>query len=120
MQRALGELERIAARRLPEQGRYEEYYELIARVLRRYVRERYGLPALERTPRELRAELERAGVDRAQVVMIGEILGEGDAVRFRNVVPYPAHAQRAVRHALEVMRKAAAAEQYEMAPLQVR
>ena len=63
------------------------------------------------------AALERAGVDRAQAGAIYEILREGDEVRFRHAIPYPAHAQNAVRAALEVVRRAATAEEYEIAAL---
>jgi hypothetical protein len=38
-------------------------------------------------------------------------------VRFRHAIPYPAHAQNAVRAALEVVRRAATAEEYEIAAL---
>jgi len=66
---------------------------------------------------EARAALERAGVERTQATAIYEILREGDEVRFRRAVPYPAHAQNAVRAALEVVRRAATAEEYEIATL---
>ena len=49
-----------------------------------------------------------------------EILHEGDEVRFRHTTPYPAHAQNAVRSALEIIRRAASAEEYETAALQTQ
>ncbi|MGH2498937.1 MAG: hypothetical protein ACRDF0_02415, partial [Candidatus Limnocylindria bacterium] len=115
-QRVLRDLDEIAALRLPEQGRYREHYELLSATLRRYVAERCGA-APGRTTRELRSEMERAGLDREHVATILEILREGEVVRFRDLVPYPARAQAAVRSALAVFRKAATAEQYEAAPI---
>jgi hypothetical protein len=116
VQRTLRELDELAEQRLPEKGRTAEHYERLAASLRRYVVERFGIDP-GRTTRELRAAMERAGVDRAQAGAIYEILREGDEVRFRHAVPYPAHAQNAVRAALEVVRRAATAEEYEIAAL---
>ncbi|MEK7863146.1 MAG: hypothetical protein AAB295_07785, partial [Chloroflexota bacterium] len=60
------------------------------------------------------------GVDRGQTAAIYELLREGDEVRFRHATPYPAHAQNAVRAALEIVRRAASADEYEIAALQPR
>jgi len=57
------------------------------------------------------------GFERTQASAIYDILREGDEVRFRHAIPYPAHAQNAVRAALEVVRRAATAEEYEIAAL---
>jgi hypothetical protein len=116
VQRTLRELDALAEQRLPEKGKTAEHYELLTASLRRYAVQRFGIDP-GRTTRELRAALERAGVDRTQAAAIYEILREGDEVRFRHAVPYPAHAQNAVRAALEVVRRAATAEEYEIAAL---
>jgi hypothetical protein len=116
VQRALRELDALAEQRLPEKGRTAEHYELLTASLRRYAVQRFGIDP-GRTSRELRAALESAGVDRTQAAAIYEILREGDEVRFRHAIPYPAHAQNAVRAALEVVRRAATAEEYEIAAL---
>jgi hypothetical protein len=116
VQRALRELDALAEQRLPEKGKTAEHYELLTSSLRRYAVQRFGIDP-GRTTRELRAALEGAGVDRAQATAIYEILREGDEVRFRHAVPYPAHAQNAVRAALDVVRRAATAEEYEIAAL---
>lgn len=116
-QRALRELAALAEERLPEQGRTAEHYARLTASLRRYAVDRYGvLPG--RTSRELRVALEQAGLDRGQTAAIFEILREGDEVRFRHATPYPAHAHNSVRAALEIVRRAASAEEYEIAALQ--
>lgn len=116
VQRTLRELDALAEQRLPEKGKTAEHYALLTASLRRYAVLRFGIDP-GRTTRELRAALERAGVDRTQAGAIYEILREGDEVRFRHAIPYPAHAQNAVRAALEVVRRAATAEEYEIAAL---
>ena len=114
-QRALAELERLAGLQLAEKGRFSEHYERMTAILRTYVAEQYRLPAGERTPRELRAEMERAGVDPQQRAAIFEILHEGEVVRFHSGRTYPAHARNALGSALSAMQRAAASEQYAVA-----
>lgn len=116
-QRALRELDGLAAERLPEHGRTGEHYDRLAASLRRYVVERFAVEP-GRTSREVREALQRAGLDRTQAAAIYEILREADEVRFRRSTPFPAHAQNAVRSALEIVRRAASAEEYEIAALQ--
>jgi hypothetical protein len=116
-QRAMRELAALAEQRLPEQGRTAEHYELLTACLRRYVVAQFGVQP-GRTSREVRDALERSGVERTQASAVYEILREGDEVRFRHATPYPAHAQNAVRAALELVRRAATAEEYEIAALQ--
>src|SRR5438552_753997 len=59
-QRARAELNRVASLGLPGKGRYAEHYALLSKTLRAYVRDRFGLAAGERTPRELREDMLRA------------------------------------------------------------
>lgn len=113
-QRAMAELNRVASLGLPEKGRYAEHYELLSKTLRAYVGDRFGLSANERTPRELREDMLRAGVERTEIATIYEILREGESARFHQSISYPARAQHAVRSALDTMRRAAVAEQYEL------
>jgi hypothetical protein len=117
VQRALRELDELAELRLPEQGKTAEHYARLTAGLRRYAVERYGVQP-GGTSREMRVELERAGVERMQAAAIFEILREGDEVRFRHTTPYPAHALNTVKSALDVIRRAASAEEYETAALQ--
>ena len=113
-QQAMAELNRVASLGLPEKGRYGEHYALVSRALRAYVRDRFGLAATERTPRELREDMLRARIDRSEIATIYEILHEGETARFHRSVWYPARAHHALRSALEAMRRAAVAEQYEL------
>jgi hypothetical protein len=113
-QRAMAELNRVAALGLPEKGRYAEHYTLLSQALRAYVRDRFGLAATDRTPRELREDMLSAGIDRTEIATIYEVLREGEVARFHRSISYPARAHHAVRSSLEAMRRAAVAEQYEL------
>lgn len=111
---ALEELERVAGMRLPELGRTREHYELVSAALRRFIAQRYGLVAEARTARELRRDLERAGVPRTQAELLCEVLADGEAVRYEERLIFPARAQKAMRDLIESMRKSVVAEEYEL------
>jgi len=112
--RALDELERIFERRLPEQGRTREHYELLSATLRTYAAERFGVVAHARTARELRRDLERSGVDRTQAQILFDALHDAEAVRYEEQVVYPARAQKTMRDLLDVMKRSVVAEEYEL------
>jgi hypothetical protein len=112
--RALDELEAIVERRLPEEGRTREHYELVSAVLRRYAEERFRVAAHARTARELRRELERSGADRAQIQVMFDALHDAESVRYEEQVVYPARAQKTMRDLLDTMRRSVAAEEYEL------
>ena len=111
---ALDELERVLELRLPEQGKTREHYELVATALRRFITQRYGLAAEARTARELRRELERAGIPRTAAQILCEILSDAEAVRYEERAIFPARAQKSMRDAIDLMRKSVVAEEYEL------
>ena len=111
---ALTEIEEVTELRLPEQGRTREHYDRVAVAVRRFIEGRYGIGAASRTARELRAELERARVDRSQAQLLCEILGDAESVRYEQRVIYPARAQKTMRDLTELLRKTVVAEEYEL------
>ncbi len=111
---ALEELERVAEMRLPEQGRTREHYELVSAALRLFIARRYGVVADARTARELKGDLDAAGVPRAQAELLCEVLGDAESVRYEERLIFPARAQKAMRDLIESMRKSVVAEEYEL------
>ena len=106
----LAELKRIGELHLPEKGRSDEHYALLAVALRRYLADRYGLPAERRTARELHAAMDRVGIERRQASAIYETLREAEAVRFQRAVRQPRHAQQALAGVTAALAKVASAE----------
>jgi len=111
---ALAELERVMDMRLPEQGRTREHYELVSAALRRFLAQRYGVAAEARTARELRRELERAGLDRTRAQLLCEVLADAESVRYEERVIFPARAHKTMADLIDVMRKSVVAEEYEL------
>lgn len=111
---ALDELERVMELRLPEQGRTREHYDLVSAALRTFIAQRHGLAAEARTARELRRELERAGVAGSAAQILCEALSDAEFVRYEERAISPAQAKRSMRDVIELMRKSVVAEEYEL------
>jgi hypothetical protein len=91
-ERALERLEAIARARLPEAGRVEEHYDRAADVLRAYLEEAEGVPALERTTSELAWALPPLlSGDGGRDASL-ELLTDADLVKFARQRPHPAAA----------------------------
>lgn len=79
-----------------EKGAFNPYFTELSLALRRYLGDRYGFDALERTVDELLERLERTstpGLDRRQ---LAALLFEAEQVKFAKFQPEPAEAQAAL------------------------
>lgn len=85
--RALERLAQIERERLPERGEVAGHYELVADVLRRYLEEGPGAPALERTTAELAWALPPALAAGGLRDACRDLLEEADLVKFARVRP---------------------------------
>ncbi len=87
-ERALAQLDALEAQALWQNGRTEAYYVELTRVLRRYLEDRFRIPALEQTTRQITGELrERAGLDQDQREELSELLQLSDLVKFAQATP---------------------------------
>ena len=111
---ALDELQRVLEMGLPEKGRTREHYDLVNAALRSFIAQRYGLAAHARTARELRRELEHAGVGASAAQLLCEVLADAESVRYEQRLVSPAQAKRSMRDLIELMRKSVVAEEYEL------
>lgn len=91
---ALEELDRIAAERLVDRGELRRQYEEVTEALRRYLENRWGVPALESTTDDVRRLLESAPVPPSFASRVTALLSEADLVKFAKARPEP-HAARA-------------------------
>ena len=86
-QRALDALAAIEAMRLPEQERFKEYYTLVSDTVRTYIEQRFGVPALERTTTEIRADLKRSDMAEDVKSQIMLFLQDSDLIKFSTFRP---------------------------------
>ncbi|MCA9750852.1 MAG: hypothetical protein KC591_01560 [Gemmatimonadetes bacterium] len=101
---ALEELDRIAAAGLVERGELRRQYEEVTFAVRRYLEDRYGVPALESTTDELRDRLRRAPVPPEQASRAVNLFAEADLVKFAKATPEATAARDTERRAREFVR----------------
>ncbi len=101
---ALTELTRIEKLGLLDEEEYKQYYTLVIDAVRRYLEERYGMEAMDRTSVELLDEIGRRGL---QIDALGPLTVEADLVKFARYVPTLGDGQTAMHRAREVVVKTA-------------
>ncbi len=84
---ALDGLAAIDALALPEKGRFKQHYTLVSDTVRIYVERRFGVPALERTTGEIRADLARSDMAPEVTALFIAFLQESDLVKFSEWTP---------------------------------
>jgi hypothetical protein len=90
---ALEELDRIAAAQYVQRGELDRQYVEVTETLRRYLENRYGVPALECTTSDLNELLRRAPVGTETSARLLSLLREADLVKFAKAAPLPEDAR---------------------------
>lgn len=80
--RTLLALEALRQKKLWEQDRTKDYYIELTDIIRGYVEERYGVPAMEQTTDELLAGLRLSSMPTAAREQLGQLLRLADMVKF--------------------------------------
>ena len=92
---ASAKLARLAERKLVERGEVKAFYREVSQILRQYIEDRFALHAPERTTEEFLREARRSAVfTTAQADMLGDFLAHCDQVKFAELTPTTAEAQR--------------------------
>jgi len=87
-ERALNALDALLAEKLVERGEYKLFYIGVSDILRRFIEERYGLHAPERTTEEFLAELGNTrALERNQKLLLRDFLKHCDLVKFAEYQP---------------------------------
>jgi hypothetical protein len=81
---ALTELTRVEKMNLLASGEFKLYYSLVTEAVRRYLQDRFGVDAMDRTTTELLDELSDLG---RRVEKLDSLLCEADLVKFAKHVP---------------------------------
>lgn len=87
-ERAFKELHALKAKEWLAQGRFREYYFELSEIFRRYIGERYQVPALDWTSQEIKEWLDRTNIlDTSLQLLVEEILHHTDQVKFAKAFP---------------------------------
>jgi hypothetical protein len=97
------ELQKLLERRLAEQGRIEEFFDDLSRIVKRYLGGRYRVELMERTTGELSGDLARAGAPQAVIPVVVELLVGCDRVKFARELPPPEACREAIEQAYRVV-----------------
>jgi hypothetical protein len=79
---AFEELDRLEARRLPQQGRLHEYCSALSEILRRYLGRRFGFDAVDSTSAEILEALAARPASREDRDLARSLLSDTDWVKF--------------------------------------
>lgn len=86
--RALARLAELERQQLWQRGEVKRYQSELTHILRQYLEERYEVPALESTTRQLEQEIaQRNLLDTPDRAKLGELLRMADMVKFAKAVP---------------------------------
>lgn len=97
---ALAELERIQREAAWRLGDEKGFHAAISHVLRRYIEQAMGFPAIERTTTEIRQSLPSLAVSPADRMLLMEVLEQADLAKFAKQRSGPELHERMVRNAM--------------------
>jgi hypothetical protein len=83
---ALEALEELLKRNLLEQGAYKQFYSEISEIIRRYIENRYFVPALEETSYEIMQEMKDQELLNELYQLLAEFLNLADMVKFAKYI----------------------------------
>jgi hypothetical protein len=106
---ALEELDRIAAADHVGKGEIARQYIEVTAVVRQYLEDRYGVPALESTTSDLRSFLDAAALGPDARTQVLALLGEADLVKFAKALPPESAARASEERAREFVKRTAPA-----------
>ncbi len=109
MDRALAELNKLAAAGLAEQGKFKELSIGISQTVRKYLARELAIEVEDRTTRELRAQLRRTPLSAPAARRLLELLAECDLVKFSEATPTVEGAHALIDEAKEVVREVSGA-----------
>lgn len=86
---AMQALEALADKKLWQNGRNKEFHTELTDILRQYIEQRFGVPAMEKTTDEILDELyELAESQKASLANLKQILSMADLVKFAKYQPF--------------------------------
>ncbi len=99
------EIEKLKAMNLFEKGRHKEFYFRFSEILRRYLENLRGFPAVELTTEEIARRI-KTDADRKLVT----VLREADLIKFADAIPTKAKSEEDIRAALKYIKATTPAE----------
>jgi hypothetical protein len=115
---ALREMENLRLKKLWQSGKIKEYYSELTEILRRYIEERFRVPALEQTTAEILDGLMGVGCKGPVLDRLGNLLMKADMVKFAKSTPVASENEGSFNAGLDFIH-ATISESPATSPLQV-
>lgn len=100
---AIEELDEIVAAGWVDRGELQHQYDAVTEALRRYLENRYDVPALECTTDDLRELLRGTPLPGEMASRVLSLLGEADLIKFAKGIPEPTNARSSEKRAREIV-----------------
>ncbi|MCX6268196.1 MAG: hypothetical protein NTW16_12690 [Bacteroidetes bacterium] len=99
---ALQEIEKLRLKKLWQAGRVKEYHSELTEILRRYIEDRFQVPALEQTSAEITQSLmDHAACPHQTLDKLGNLLILADMVKFAKVHPLAMENEKSLNDGIE-------------------
>jgi hypothetical protein len=99
---ALRELEKLRVKKLWQAGRVKDYHSELTEILRKYIEDRYRVPALEQTSAEITQHLlDHSECPRQSLDKLGSLLILADMVKFAKVQPLATENEKSLTEGIE-------------------
>ncbi|MFT3885842.1 MAG: hypothetical protein QM724_10545 [Flavobacteriales bacterium] len=102
--RTLNALETVKGRNLWQQGQVKQYHSEVTDILRGYIEQRFGVPALERTTDELVSTLKGTALEAGERERLANLLRLADLVKFAKYTALPAENEQLIEGAMAFVR----------------
>ncbi|TSA28407.1 MAG: hypothetical protein D4R67_03910 [Bacteroidetes bacterium] len=112
---ALQEMEKLRIKKLWQQGKIKEYYSELTEIVRRYIEDRFLVPALESTSAEILHDLlELPEISREVWDQLGKLLMLADMVKFAKEKPLPEQNEESLERGIQFVNQTAINEELGM------
>lgn len=99
---ALRDLEQLEAKQMWQKGEFKDYHSELTEIIRRYIENRYKIPALEQVSDEILQSFSNSGVlKEKEYDNLRSMLNLADMVKFAKVHPLPNENERSMELAVE-------------------
>ena len=99
---ALQEIEKLRVKKLLQAGKVKEYHSELTEILRKYIEDRFQVPALEQTSAEIIDSLKNnVGCQPQALDRLGSLLILADMVKFAKVQPSPVENEKSLSDGIE-------------------
>lgn len=106
-ERALRALAEVDRKQLWQQGQAKEFHSSVTDILRAYIEERFGVPALESTTDELLGAMRMSSMQSGQREQLANLLRMADMVKFAKWTPLPTENEQLMAGAIKLIQQTA-------------